>query len=55
MIYNIYGAKVYNSQHYTYKSEANITVPIKNLAKGMYILKIYDQQNKAISRKLVKQ
>lgn len=54
-VYTIYGIKAYSSQHYNYKGAAVINLPLKNLAQGMYILKVYDRQNKSLSRKLIKQ
>jgi len=54
-IYTMYGTKVYSSQYYNYKGETNIAIPIKSLAQGMYILKVYDKQNKYNIHKIIKQ
>ncbi len=54
-VYTMNGTKVYSSQHYNYKGETNIVIPIKSWEQGMYILKVYDKQNKYNIHKIIKQ
>ncbi len=53
-IISIYGQLMYQSQYIYNNSRYNCKIPLQNLQKGIYILKVTDEYNHQITKKIIK-